>query len=107
MKKQSPYLESWLLSFAILVFFNTEVAASKEVNIEKLLSNVEIADNYLNERNDTQIDSRFWRSKLALFGEGKKLIKRKEKRIFESNVIQSQGSQAETEVQNLVNALIA
>ena len=46
MKKQSPYLESWLLSFAILVFFNTEVAASKEVNIEKLLSNMEIADNY-------------------------------------------------------------
>ena len=35
MKKQSPYLESWLLSFAILVFFNTEVAASKEINIEK------------------------------------------------------------------------
>ena len=34
MKKQSPYLESWLLSFAILVFFNTEVAASKEINIE-------------------------------------------------------------------------
>ena len=33
MKKQSPYLESWLLSFAILVFFNTEVAASREVNI--------------------------------------------------------------------------
>ena len=46
MKKQSPYLESWLLSFAILTFFNTEVAASKEVNIEKLLSNMEIADNY-------------------------------------------------------------
>ena len=46
MKKQSPYLESWLLSFAILVFFNTEVAASKEINIEKLLSNMEIADNY-------------------------------------------------------------
>ena len=46
MKKQSPYLESWLLSFAILVFFNTEVAASKEVNIEKLLSHMEIADNY-------------------------------------------------------------
>ena len=46
MKKQSPYLESWLLSFVILFFFNTEVAASKEVNIEKLLSNMEIADNY-------------------------------------------------------------
>ena len=46
MKKQSPYLESWLLSIVILVFFNTEVAASKEVNIEKLLSNIEIADNY-------------------------------------------------------------
>ena len=46
MKKQSPYLESWLLSFAILVFFNTEVVASKEVNIEKLLSYMEIADNY-------------------------------------------------------------
>ena len=46
MKKQSPYLESWLLSLAILIFFNTEVAASKEVNIEKLLSNMEIADNY-------------------------------------------------------------
>ena len=46
MKKQSPYLESWLLSFAILVFFNTEVVASKEINIEKLLSNMEIADNY-------------------------------------------------------------
>ncbi len=44
MKKQSPYLESWLLSFAILVFFNTEVVASKEVNLEKLLSNMEIAD---------------------------------------------------------------
>ena len=46
MKKQSPYLESWLLSFVILFFFNTEAAASKEVNIEKLLSNMEIADNY-------------------------------------------------------------
>ena len=46
MKKQSPYLESWLLSIVILVFFNTEVVASKEVNIEKLLSNMEIADNY-------------------------------------------------------------
>ena len=46
MKKQSPYLESWLLSFAILFFFNIEVAASREVNIEKLLSNMEIADNY-------------------------------------------------------------
>tara|TARA_B100001057_G_scaffold13255_1_gene12459 strand:- start:4117 stop:4557 length:441 start_codon:yes stop_codon:yes gene_type:complete len=46
MKKQSPYLESWLLSLAILVFFNTEVAASKEVNIEKILSKMEIADNY-------------------------------------------------------------
>ena len=46
MKKQSPYLESWLLSLVILFFFNTEVAASKEVNIEKLLSNMEIADNY-------------------------------------------------------------
>ena len=46
MKKQSPYLESWLLSFVILVFFNTEVVASKEVDIEKLLSNMEIADNY-------------------------------------------------------------
>ena len=46
MKKQSPYLESWLLSIVILVFFNTEVLASKEVNIEKLLSHMEIADNY-------------------------------------------------------------
>ena len=46
MKKQFPYLESWLLSFVILFFFNTEVAASKEINIEKLLSNMEIADNY-------------------------------------------------------------
>ena len=46
MKKQSPYLESWLLSIVILVFFNTEALASKEVNIEKLLSHMEIADNY-------------------------------------------------------------
>ena len=45
MKKQSPYLESWLLSIVILVFFNTEALASKEVNIEKLLSHMEIADN--------------------------------------------------------------
>ena len=50
MKKQSPYLESWLLSFAILVFFNTEVVASKEVNIEKLLSNIRLLTTIQNAR---------------------------------------------------------
>tara|TARA_B100000900_G_scaffold365223_1_gene340339 strand:- start:1160 stop:1597 length:438 start_codon:yes stop_codon:yes gene_type:complete len=46
MKKQFPYLESWLLSLVILFFFNLEVAASKEINIDNLLSKIEIANNH-------------------------------------------------------------
>ena len=46
MKKQSPYLESWLLSLVILVFFNGEVTASKVINIDNFLSKMEIANNY-------------------------------------------------------------
>mgnify|MGYP005726428615 FL=1 len=46
MKKQFPYLESWLLSLVILVFFNGEVTASKVINIDNFLSKMEIANNY-------------------------------------------------------------
>ena len=46
MKRQFPYLESWLLSLVILVFFNGEVTASKVINIDNFLSKMEIANNY-------------------------------------------------------------
>ena len=46
MKRQFPYLESWLLSLVILVFFNREVTASKVINIDNFLSKMEIANNY-------------------------------------------------------------
>tara|TARA_B100001057_G_C22800300_1_gene931264 strand:+ start:281 stop:718 length:438 start_codon:yes stop_codon:yes gene_type:complete len=46
MKRQFPYLESWLLSLVILVFFNSEVTASKVINIDNFLSKMEIANNY-------------------------------------------------------------
>ena len=48
---------------------------------------VEIADVYLTEKSETKIDSRFWRSKLELFGDAKKLIKRKERKNFEASII--------------------
>jgi len=46
MKRQFPYLESWLLSLVILVFFNGEVTASKVINIDNFLSKMEIANSY-------------------------------------------------------------
>ena len=46
MKRQFPYLESWLLSLVVLVFFNGEVTASKVINIDNFLSKMEIANNY-------------------------------------------------------------
>ena len=46
MKRQFPYLESWLLSLVIIVFFNSEVTASKVINIDNFLSKMEIANNY-------------------------------------------------------------
>tara|TARA_B100000900_G_C20376159_1_gene632483 strand:- start:264 stop:701 length:438 start_codon:yes stop_codon:yes gene_type:complete len=46
MKRQFPYLESWLLSLVILVFFNGEVTASKAINIDNFLSKMEIANSY-------------------------------------------------------------
>ena len=46
MKRQFLYLESWLLSLVILVFFNGEVTASKVINIDNFLSKMEIANNY-------------------------------------------------------------
>jgi len=53
-----------------------------------LIDLVEVADFYLKENNETQIDSRYWRSQLQLFEDGKRILHgKKEKKTYESQIV--------------------